>query len=146
MSRPQKLVHSIQNFLILHRMVILLFKEEALGNFLPTSLFLSYIGEQNLDEIFPKLLPWIEVSPFDAQLNSESNGLVFMDGTYFLEKVLAESLFRRVSSVVLASHWFRKCVLTSMNDLAKFVGILSEIHQWKIHFIKMNMMMTEDFL
>ena len=38
------------------RMVILLFTGEALGNFLPTSLFLSYIGEQNLDAIFPKLL------------------------------------------------------------------------------------------
>ena len=85
-------------------MVILLFTGQALEDFLPSSLFLSYIGKQNRDEIFPKLVPCTKVSPFDAELNSESNGLVFMDGTYFLEKFLVESLFRRASSVVLASH------------------------------------------
>ena len=103
MSRPYKRVHSMQN-LILHRMVILLFTGQALEIFFPISLFLSYIGEQNLDEIFPKLVPCIKVSPFDAELNSESNELVFMDGTYFVKKFLYKLLFRRGSSVVVASN------------------------------------------
>ena len=85
-------------------MVILLFTGQALGDLLPLCLFLSYIREQNLDEIFSKLVSRIKVPPFDAELNSESNGLVFMDGTYFLEKFFVENLFRRGSSVVLASH------------------------------------------
>jgi hypothetical protein len=46
-------------------------------------LFFSYMGEENPDKIFPKLVPWIKVSPFDAGLNSGSNGLAFMDRTYF---------------------------------------------------------------
>jgi hypothetical protein len=52
----------------------------------------SYVREKNREKVFPKLVPWIELSPFDAELNSESNGLVFMDGTYFLKKFLAKSL------------------------------------------------------
>ena len=46
----------------------------------------------------------MKVSPFDAELNSETNGLVFMDGTYSFKKFLVENLFHRGSSVVLASH------------------------------------------
>jgi hypothetical protein len=49
----------------------------------------------------------MKISPFDAELNSESNELVFMDGTYFIKKLLARSLFRRASSVVVASHRYQ---------------------------------------
>jgi hypothetical protein len=31
-----------------------------------------------------------------------------MDGTYFIKKFLSKSLFRRASSVVVASHQYRK--------------------------------------
>lgn len=54
---------------------------------------------KNLHRIFPKLVRWIKISPIDAQLAFESNGLVFMDGTWIWEMFSAKSLF-----VVLASH------------------------------------------
>ena len=82
--------------LILHRMVILLFTGQALEKFL----LILNVKEKNLDKILPKLVPCIKVSPFGAELNSESNGLVFMDGTYFFKKFLAKSLF-----FVLAPSW-----------------------------------------
>ena len=59
----------------------------------------------------PKLVPSVKVSPFDVELNSECNGLVFMDGTYFLKKLLVENLFRRGSFSSMKMVSIFSCVL-----------------------------------
>ena len=85
-------------------MVILLFTGQALKK-CHLDFVLLYRREIKMKvKNLPKLVPEIKVSPFDAELNSESNGLVFMNGTYFFKKFLLENLFRRASSVVVASH------------------------------------------
>ena len=44
-------------------------------------------------KFFTKFLPQIKVSPFDAELNSESNDVVFMDGRYLVKTFLANKSF-----------------------------------------------------
>ena len=91
-------------------MVILLFAGQALKKFNVDIVLLRRREVKIKVKNLPKLVPWIKVSPFDAELNSDSNGLVFMDGTYFSKKFLYENLFRRASSVVVAFHRYMvKC-------------------------------------
>ena len=63
----------------------------------------------------------MKVSPLDAELNSESNGLVFMDGTYFFKKFLAENLFRRASFSSMNSTRFNMLVLTKCRILIGYL-------------------------
>ena len=46
-------------------------------------LFLVHGGHEDTSKKISKLVPWIKVAPFDAELNSESNEVALMDGTYF---------------------------------------------------------------
>ena len=48
-------------------------------------------------KLFRKFVPWIKVPPLDAELNSELNGVVFMDGRYLVKNFLANKSFVRAS-------------------------------------------------
>ena len=64
-------------------MVILLFAGQAFKKFNLGFCPLYKVKRKVKLNFFLNLVRRIKISSLDAELNSESNGLVFMDGTYF---------------------------------------------------------------
>jgi hypothetical protein len=67
-----------------------------------------YAGEKKKIKVkfLANVFPWIKLSPFDAELNSESNGLILMDtNSFWREKfALGHQIWIHICLVVLASH------------------------------------------
>ena len=81
-------------------MVAFLLTEQALKKFYLDFLLLHRRTTKLWVKIFLKLALGAKIPLFDAELNSEPNGVVFMNGTYLLKKFLAKFFF-----VVVAPSW-----------------------------------------